>query len=182
MARARCPSRDSRASYRADSWAGTAGRCGAGAAPTAGTARCDGHIFDSSRRHVALPQVARRTGGDDVDPGRVAAARARHEMVERQVVARAAILARETVAQKHVEPREGRVRRRLNEGLERYDARQLHLEARAAHRALVVGDDVHPLEKHRLDSVLPAPERQGVVAQRTKIRIQHQRRKASGDT
>src|SRR5262245_35940349 len=34
----RCPSRDSPTSFRAGSWAGTAGRCGAGAAPRAETA------------------------------------------------------------------------------------------------------------------------------------------------
>src|SRR6516225_3819657 len=37
MDRARCPNRDSRASYRAGSWAETAVRCGADAARSAGT-------------------------------------------------------------------------------------------------------------------------------------------------
>ena len=37
-ARARCPSRDSRASSRAGSWAGTAARCGAARTPSAGRA------------------------------------------------------------------------------------------------------------------------------------------------
>ena len=47
------------------------------------------------RRQVALPQIARRAGGDDVVPGRVAAARARHQVIEGEIVARAAILAAE---------------------------------------------------------------------------------------
>ncbi len=39
---ARCPNRDNRASCRADSWAGKAGRCGAGGARSAGTASATG--------------------------------------------------------------------------------------------------------------------------------------------
>src|SRR5215510_3767930 len=37
-------------------------------------------------------------------------------------------------------------------------------------------DDVHAIEKHCLDRVLPRPERQRVVAQRPEVRIQHQDR------
>src|SRR6516225_7008137 len=98
-------------------------------------------------------------------------------MIEGQIVAGAAILARKTVAQKNVESRESRVRGRLYESLKRNHARQLYLEAWAAHCPVVIGDDVHPLEKHRLDGVLPGPKRQRVIAQRTKVRIQHQRGK-----
>src|SRR6516225_3093077 len=98
-------------------------------------------------------------------------------MIEGQIVAGAAILARKTVAQKNVESCEGRVRGRLYESFQRNHARQLHLEAWAAHCAVVIGDDVHPLEKHRLDGILPGPERQRVIAQRTEVRVQHQRGK-----
>ncbi len=109
-------------------------------------------------------------------PGRVSAARARQQVVEGEVVARAAILAGEAVAQEHVEAGEGRLRRGLHEGLERDHARQLHLEARAVHRAVVLGDDVHPLEEHRLDGVLPRPQRQRIVAERPEVGVEHQRR------
>ena len=84
------------------------------------------------RQCAALAQIARRAGRDDVVPPRLAAARARDQMIERQVVLVAAVLAAEAVAQEHVEPREGRIKRRLHIGLERDDARQPHLERRAA--------------------------------------------------
>ena len=47
------------------------------------------------------------------------------------------------------------------------------------HRAVVIGDDVHALEEDRLDRVLPGPQRQRVIAQRPKIRVEHQGRKTS---
>ena len=45
-----------------------------------------------------------------------------------------------------------------------------------AHRAIVMLDDVDAVEEHRLDRVLPGPERQRVVTQRPEIRVQHQYR------
>jgi hypothetical protein len=42
----------------------------------------------------------------------------------------------------------------------------------------VFGHDVHPVEKDSLDRVLPRPERQGIIAERTIIRVQHQCGKA----
>src|SRR5690348_11089923 len=93
------------------------------------------------RDAVALEQVAARAGGDDVFPGGAAAARARHNMVEGQIMrweVVAAILADEAVAQEHVEAREGRAPRRRNVFLERDDAGQPHLEGWAAHDAVVM--------------------------------------------
>src|SRR5260370_22456536 len=101
-------------------------------------------------------------------------------MIEGEIFARAAILAVELVAEEHVEAGEGGLRRGLYEGLERNHAGELHLQARAADRAVVLGDDVHPLEKDRLDRVLPRPQRQRVVAERTKIRVEHEGGKAGG--
>ena len=89
---------------------------------------------------------------------------------------RVAILADETIAQEDVEPGESGMRGRLDERLQRHHARKLDLEARAVHRAVVVLDDVDAIEKHRLDRVLPRPERQRVVTQRPEIRVQHQYR------
>src|SRR5216684_7378859 len=97
-------------------------------------------------------------------------------MVEGQLVrgARAAaILAGEAVAQEHVEPGEGRVARRLHIFLEGDDARQAHLARGAAHIGVVMVDDVDALEKHRLYRVLPRPQRQREIAERTKIRVEH---------
>src|SRR6266849_3940831 len=80
------------------------------------------------------------------------------------------------VAQENVESREGRTPRRRNVFLERDDAGQPHLEGGAAHDAVVKRDDVDPVEAYRLDRLLPRPQRQGEVAQRTEIRVEHQRR------
>src|SRR6185437_3463623 len=109
------------------------------------------------RRQVALAQVTRRARRHHVVPRRLAAARTRDQMIEGEVVAPAAILAGEAVAQENIEPGEGGMRRRLHEALERHDARQLHLEAGAVHRAIVIGDDVHAVEEDGLDCVLPGP-------------------------
>src|ERR1700730_7916553 len=59
------------------------------------------------RQQITLEEIAGGAGGDDVGPDRAPAARARYEMVERQVVRGiwlAPILTCEAVAQKHVEP------------------------------------------------------------------------------
>src|SRR5262249_36940208 len=88
----------------------------------------------------------------------------------------AAILALELVAQEHVEPREGGIARRLDVGLERHDARQLHLEARRTDDALIFGEDIHAVEEDGLDRVLPSPQRQRKIAERAIIRVQDQRR------
>ena len=78
-------------------------------ARSAGTASATATCCASAGVMLPLLQIAGRAGGDHVAPGRVAAARARQQMVEGEVVARAAILAGEAVAQEHVEPREGRM-------------------------------------------------------------------------
>src|SRR5947208_3533691 len=80
--------------------------------------------------------------------------RARHEVVESQLVRRvglAAILAAKPVAQKDVEPGESRMARSRHILLQRDDARQLHLQRGAAHADIVVIDDVDAIEEHRLD-------------------------------
>src|SRR6266850_4342718 len=128
------------------------------------------------RRQVALAQIAWRAGCDDVFPGGLAALAARDDVIEGEVVMRVAVLAHEAVAQEDVEPGEGGVRGRPDERLERDHARKLDLEGRTAHRAVVMLDDIDAIEKHRLDRVLPRPERQRVVTQRPEIRVQHQYR------
>ena len=48
-------------------------------------------------------------------------------------------------------------------------------KGRAADGAIVIGDDVHAVEKHRLDRILPGPERQRIIAQRPKIGVEDKR-------
>src|SRR3546814_11228338 len=64
------------------------------------------------RRAAAFPEVARRAGGGDIFPARAPAEAARHDMIEGQVPARPAILARETVAQEQVDAGERSEERR----------------------------------------------------------------------
>src|SRR5262249_61962757 len=101
-------------------------------------------------------------------------------MIEGEIFARAAILAAELVAQEHVEAGEGGLGRGLYKGLERNHAGELHLQARAAHRAVVLGDDVHPLEKDRLDRVLPRPQPQREEAERTERSVEDEGVKGGG--
>src|SRR5580700_2216455 len=98
-------------------------------------------------------------------------------MVEGQVVRGprlTAILADKAIAQEHVEAREGRAPRGGDEFLERDHAGKSHLKGWAADHGVVFGDDIDAVEKYRLYSVLPRPQRQGEVAQRPKVGVEHQ--------
>ncbi len=132
---------------------------------------------DICRQVIALLQIARCAGRYDVVPSGQAAAGTRDQVVKRQVFLGTAVLARETVAQEHVETRESGIKCRLHVGLERDDAWQLHLEVRTADTAVVLRDDVDPVKKYRLHRLLPAPERQRIVAQGPEIGVQDQGRK-----
>src|SRR5439155_9984591 len=131
------------------------------------------------RQPIALEEIAGGARGDDVGPDRAPAARARNEMVEGQVVRGvwlAAILAGEAVAQKYVEPGKCRMPGRRHVFLQRDDTRQLHFQRRAAYADVVMVDDVDAIEKHRLDRVLPRPQRQREIAQRPKVGVENQSR------
>src|SRR5205823_12622739 len=85
------------------------------------------------RRQIALAQITRRAGRDDIFPSGLAALAARDDVIEGEVVMRMAVLADEAVTQEDVEPGEGGVRARLDERLQRHHARKLDLEARTVH-------------------------------------------------
>src|SRR5690606_30929063 len=57
---------------------------------------------------AALLQIAWRARRDDVLPCRAATLRTRHNVIEGEIVRRAAILASEAIAQEHIEARERR--------------------------------------------------------------------------
>jgi len=110
------------------------------------------------RQPIAFQQIAPGAGSHDVGPQGPPAPRARHDVIEGQVVRGmrpAAILAGEAVAQEDVKPGKGRVARGVDIFLQRDDARQPHLERRAADDRVVMVDDVDPVEEHRLDRILP---------------------------
>ncbi len=106
-------------------------------------------------------------------------ARGKH-VVEGQLPRRAAIDAAEFVAQEQVEPRERRIFVGPDELPKRDHRGQLERNARAVDLALVMGDDVDPLEEHRLDRGLPRPEAQRVIGQRRVIGVEDQRRAGVG--
>ncbi len=78
-------------------------------------------------------------------------------MVEGEFFGRAAILAGEAIAQENIKAREGGKFRRLDIGFQANDAGQFELEIGTSHHAVIFGNDVHPVHKHGLDRVLPAP-------------------------
>ena len=127
------------------------------------------------RETISFPQVAWRTGSYDIFPGRQPALGTRDDMIECQVVASPAILASESITQKHIEPRESGPARRLNIGFERYDGGQAHFECRAANSPVVLGDNIHALKANGFDCILPRPQRQRVIAQGSKISVQDER-------
>ena len=130
---------------------------------------------DFAGQPVGLAQVARGAGRHHVFPGSAPALGARDDVIEGQVVPAAAVLALEAIAQEDVEAGEGGVPRRLHIVLERDHAGQEHLEARALDHPVVVLHHMHAFKKDRLDGVLPGPQRQWIIAERTVVGVQHQR-------
>jgi hypothetical protein len=131
-------------------------------------------------RPPALFQIAWGTGGRHILPRRATAISARNDMIERQIMAHAAILTLKPVAQEDVEPREGRMLRWLHIGFERDDRRQFHGMRRRMHLALIMVDNVNAVEEHGLDRRLPRPHAQRVIAQRRIVGVQDKRRASVG--
>ncbi len=128
-----------------------------------------------SRQLAAFFRVACAACGYDVFPRRVTAFAARNDVIESQVrrwFTAAAILARESIAQKDVEPRKGRKPRRRDVLPQRDHAGQAHFEIGRMNGSLVFGQNIDALEKNRLDRILPGPQRQRKIAKRTIVRIQ----------
>ena len=152
------PSKDSPASSRAGNWAGTAGRCGATHTRSVATARDMGASWLRAAESP-FAEIAGRAGRDDVIPPGHAALGARNDVVEGQVAAVTAILARELVTKKNVEPCECGIARGSDIAFQRNDAGQPHRKGRAFDLALVFRNDVDPVKEHGFDGVLPAPQR-----------------------
>src|SRR5579872_1088086 len=113
-----------------------------------------------TRKLVALEEIAVRAGGDDIAPGGSSPPRARHHMIEGELVggeAFAAILANEPIAQKDIEAGKGWMPRERDILLERNHAGQAHFDGRASDHMVIARDDIDPLQAHRLDGVLPGP-------------------------
>ena len=126
---------------------------------------------------VALAQVAGRTGGDDVFPAGDPSPRPGQDMVEGQFTLRSAILAAEFVPQKKIEARECHALLGLDVIFQDDDGGDLYRFPLASDHFVVLRKDRDPIQKHRLDRLLPGPEREGIIGQGPEIRVQHQRRK-----
>ena len=103
-------------------------------------------------------------------------------MIEGEVLGGAAILALEAIPQEHIESCKGGIAGGLDVSFERNNGGQPHFETRRMHRTVIFLQNVDPLEKHRLDRVLPRPKRQGEITQRTVVRVEHQSRAIIGTT
>src|SRR5215212_9710772 len=132
--------------------------------------------LDFAREAVSFAEIAGGAGRDHVLPGSLPAFGAGDHVIEGKILPGAAILAGETITEEDVEAGEGRVSRGFDVIFERNDGGKTHLEARTSDRLVVLGDNVDPIKEHRLDGVLPTPDRQGIIAQRPIIGVQHQSR------
>ena len=93
-------------------------------------------------------------------------------MIEGQIVARAAILALETISQENVEAGKGGVFGGLDIVFERNDARQAHLEARTSDHLVVFGDNMNAVQANGLYCVLRVPKGQWIIGERPEIGVQ----------
>ena len=149
--------------------------------PTCRADRCDVEAhFGFTRRPSAFFEVAGCARGRDVLPSRAAPVSARHDVIEGQIIADAAILTLKPVPQEHVESRERRVLRRFDIGFERNDRRQFHRMRGRMNLALVMVDNVDSVEKHCLDSGLPRPDTKRIIAEWRIIGIEDKRRASVG--
>ena len=124
----------------------------------------------------AFGEIAGRAGCHDIFPRRASALRAGDDVIKRQVLASAAVLALEPVAQKHIEPREGWLAWRLDESLERDDGRNLERSRRCSHDLIVLLNDIDPVEEDVLKRFLPRADRQWIIGKRPIVRIEDERR------
>ena len=127
-------------------------------------------------RASAFFHIARRAGCNDVLPSRLATHSARNDMVERQMMTAAAILALKAIAQKQVEARESGKLAWLHILPECNNAGDFHIQRRRMHFAVIAGDNVHAVQKHRFYRGLPRPQAKPIVRQRRIIRIKYQSR------
>src|SRR5690606_12994383 len=104
----------------------------------------------------------------------------RGNVIEGQVMLRSAILALETITQEDIEAGERGITRRLHIILQANDARNAHGKRWRGNDVIVFRHDIHAFKKHRLDRILPGPERERIVAERAIIRVQNQRGQATG--
>lgn len=111
----------------------------------------------SARHFRSLFEVTRRARRNDIVPCRFTAAAARHNMIKGQIFAGTAILTLKTVAKEHVEARKGRVARRLHISFQANNTWKPHGKAWRGYGMVILGDDIHTVEKDSLDRVLPGP-------------------------
>ena len=126
------------------------------------------------RQPVALPKVARGTGGDYVFPRGTPTPGPRNDMIKGQVFstkAVATVLTREAVTKEYVEARERWLSLQGYVSPERDNTWKLHREAWGVHLVFVFRYHIDPVHKHSLHRVLPSPKRKREIAQRSEIGV-----------
>ena len=126
------------------------------------------------RQPVALPKVARGTGGDYVFPRGTPTPGPRNDMIKGQVFstkAVATVLTREAVTKEYVEARERWLSLQGYVFPERDNTRKLHREAWRVHLVFVFRDHIDPVHEHRFNRVLPGPGREREITQWPKIGV-----------
>ena len=114
------------------------------------------HI-DHLRQLIAFGEIAGRARRHNILPRRLPAFGARDHMVKGQLIPLAAILARESIPQKHVEPCKRRMTRRRNIGFQRNNRWQPDFSARATDGLVIKRDNINPIQHHGFDRILPVP-------------------------
>lgn len=140
--------------------------------------------------HAAFPgqtaALAQITGGarcDHILPSGPPPPAAGDDVIEGQILGgkpNAAILAAKPVTQENIIPGEYGSAISKNKLFQRDDRRQSHFQPRRPDNPVITGNNAHPLQKDRLDGVLPRPQRQREITQRPKIGIEDQRRTMVG--
>ena len=108
---------------------------------------------------AAFAEIARAARGNDVFPRRPTALGARNDMVEGQILRRAAIGALKPVAQEDIEAGKGRRAVLRNEILQRDHAGQIHFERRGMDLVIIFLNDLNALQEDSLHGFLPRPQR-----------------------
>ena len=127
-------------------------------------------------RSPALSQIAGGTRCCDILPSGAPPLGARDDMIKGQILWRSAILALKLVAQEQVESRKGWMCRGLHILFQGNNGGQAQPCRGASNFPLIMGNDIHTLQKHSFDGRLPRPKRERVIGKRRVIGVEDQRR------
>lgn len=123
---------------------------------------------------TALAQIARRACGNNVVPRGLPTFGSRNDVIKCQIVICTTILTAESITQEYIEPRKSRIARRFYIGLKGNNGGQFKFGIRAMHNPIIFRNDINAIQKHSLQRILPAPQRQRIVTQWPIVGIQNE--------